>query len=174
MAARKTSETSFFIRSTKDVGNTNTYHEKSIDLGAYVQASTGTILRIHSVSVAFTDNDGGSTTLAGNEAGVISWLLLTQSQTGLVLPSDKSVVASGQLNAFNDQGTIKVPSWVGESKDINPSNYRNGYLIATESLYLGGSATTTWTGDQYVSITLECTLEKMNAERAMALSLSQQ
>ena len=168
------SKDSFFIRATKDVGNTNTYHEKEIDLGAYIQASSGSILRILGVQVAHTDNNGGSTELAGNEAGVVSWQLLTQSQSSLVLPSNKAVVASGQLNAFNDQGTQKVPSWVGESKDINPSDFHNGYLIATESLYLGGSATTTWAGDQYVSVTLECVLEKMDKNKAMALALSQQ
>lgn len=164
----------FFLRTTKDVGNTNTYHEKEIDLGAFVDPLGQSILRIHSVSIVYSDNEGTSTTLAGNEAGAIQWQLSTQTQTEIVLASDRSIVSSGRLLAFNDQGSAKLPSWTGDSVDLSPQQFKNGYLIGVDTLYFGGSATTTWVGDQYVTIVLECTTEKLSKEAAVALALSQQ
>ena len=98
----------------------------------------------------------------------------TQNQTDIVLASDRSIVSSGRLLAFNDQGTAKLPSWAGDSVDLSPQQFANGYLIGTDTLYFGGAATTTWLGDQYVTIVLECTTEKLNKESAVALALSQQ
>jgi len=169
----KTSDV-FYLRTTKDLGNTNTYHEKELDLGAFVDPLGASVLRIHSVSIVYSDNTGRSTTLAGNEVGAIQWQLSTQNQTDIVLASDRSIVSSGRLLAFNDQGTAKLPSWAGDSVDLSPQQFANGYLIGTDTLYFGGAATTTWLGDQYVTIVLECTTEKLNKESAVALALSQQ
>nr|AGA18412.1 hypothetical protein [uncultured marine virus] len=169
----KTSDT-FYLRTTKDVGNTNAYHEKELDLGAFVDPLGASVLRIHSVSIVYSDNTGRSTELAANETGAVQWQLATQNQTDIVLASDKSIVSSGRLLCFNDQGTQKLPSYASDSVDLSPQTYKNGYLIGVDTLYFGGSASTSWAGDQYVSIILECTTEKLNKESAVALALSQQ
>jgi hypothetical protein len=52
--------------------------------------------------------------------------------------------------------------------------WTNGYLIGVESLYLGGEASSGFAGNVYVTIVLECTVEKMSQSAAMALALSQQ
>lgn len=75
---------------------------------------------------------------------------------------------------FNDQGTAKLASVVSDVNGINLHEWTNGYLIAVEQIYLGGSATTTFEGDVYVSIVMECTVETMTQSAAMALALSQQ
>jgi len=169
----KSSDT-FYLRTTKDVGNTNTYHEKELDLGAFVDPLGASVLRIHSVSIAYSDNTGRSTELAGNESGAVQWQLSTQNQTDIVLASDKSIVSSGRLICFNDQGTQKLPSYADDAVDVSPQTFKNGYLVGVDTLYFGGAATTTWAGDQYISIILECTTEKLNKESAVALALSQQ
>ena len=169
----KSSDT-FYLRTTKDCGNTNTYHEKALDLGAFVDPLGASVLRIHSVSIAYSDNTGRSTELAANETGAVQWQLATQVQTDIVLASDKSIVSSGRLIAFNDQASQKLPSYVSDAVDLSPQTYKNGYLIGVDTLYFGGSASTSWAGDQYVSIILECTTEKLNKESAVALALSQQ
>jgi len=169
---------SFFIRSTKDLGNTNTFHEKSIDLGAYVDAMNETVLRIHNISVIYSDNVGTSTTLVAiNEAAATQWQLTTQSQSAIVLGEDKSLVASGRVMASSTGsvgGPPFLPSIVNEDFDLALNKWTNGYLIGTEQIYLGGSASSGWAGDQYVSIILECTVEKLTKGAAMALALSQQ
>lgn len=165
---------SFFIRSTKDLGNTNTYHEKSIDLGAFVDALGKSVLRVHNIEVVYSDNAGRSNEIAGNEVGVAQFQLCTQSQTDIVLASEKSVIATGKLHAFNDQGTAKLASQVSTDIDVGPQHWTNGYLVGVETLYFGGAATTTFTGDVYCTIILECTVETLSEKAAMALALSQQ
>lgn len=169
--AKKTD--SFFIRTTKDVGNTNTYHEKEIDIGAFVSPLDKAVLRILNVSIAYTDNTGRSTELAANETGAIQWQLLTQSQSDIVLPADSACISTGRVIAFNDQGTQKLPSTVSQAFDIAPQTFTNGYLVGVDTLYFGGSASSSWAGDQYVSIVMECVSETLNTQSATALALSQ-
>ena len=176
--SRMASKDSFFIRATKDLGNTNTYHEESISIGAFVDAMNETVLRIHSISVVYSDNTGRSTTLnAVDEAAATQWQLLTQSQTDIVLAEDKAVIASGRVVA-SSTGSIGgppfIPSITNEDFDLNPSYWKNGYLVGVEQLYLGGAASTGWAGDQYLTVILECTVEKLTKGAAMALALSQQ
>lgn len=165
---------SFFIRATKDLGNTATFHEKAIDLGAYVDALGKSILRIHNIQVSYSDSTGRSSNIAANEVGVAQWQLTTQSMTDTVLDSNRSVVSSGRIHMFNDQGSIKLASLVTDVNGINIHEWTNGYLVAVESLYIGGSATSAFEGDCYVSIVMECTVETMSQSAAMALALSQQ
>ena len=165
---------SFFIRKSVNVSNDNVYHEDDWDIGAFVSASDGTILRIHSVQSVWSDSTGRSVGVNGNDSAAAQFQLLTQTQSDIVLASDKAVVASGRVIAFNDQGLAHLPSSVDEDFDQNPSDFRNGYLVAVEQLYLGGSATVDWTSENYITLILECTTEKMTSKAAMALSLSQQ
>ena len=174
---------SFFIRQTLDCANLAGpagFEQVEIDLGAYVSALGKSVLRIHNIAVAVTDNAGRSPDIAAGGSGgeaknaAVNFQLTTQTQTNIVVASNKSVVASGLLNACNLDATAGVASVVSESFDNLPQLWTNGYLIATESMYLGGSASTHWTDDIYVSVTLECTVETMSQASAMALSLSQQ
>lgn len=170
MAARKSD--SFFIRVTKDLGNTNTYHEKAISLGPFVDVLDKSVLRIHNIEVAFTDNTGRSNVISA--AAAAQFQLLTQSQTDIVLPSNRSVVASGRVNVNAGILAGNLPIWVGNTLDVGPQHWTNGYLVATENLYLGGSASTGFDGDVYCTVILECTVEKMDTQAGMALALSQQ
>lgn len=165
---------SFFIRQTLDAGNDNNFKQTEIDLGAYVDALGKSILRIHNVQVTYSDNAGRSSEIAGNEVGVAQWQLTTSSQADTVRDDNRSLVSSGRVHAFNDQGTQKLASIVTDANGINLQEWTNGYLIAVEQMYLGGSATTTFAGDVYVSIVLECTVETLTQSAAMALALSQQ
>jgi len=79
----------------------------------------------------------------------IGWDLTTQKQTTLVTLANKSVVASGR--------------------------YKNGYLIAVDSLWLASDADAASTNDDYtICIVMECTLENATQASSTALALSQQ
>ena len=41
-------------------------------------------------------------------------------------------------------------------------------------MYLGGSASTDFAGDVYITVVIECTVETLSQSAAMALALSQQ
>lgn len=165
---------SFFIRSTKDLGNSSAYHEKEIDIGAFVDALGKSVLRIHNIEVVYSDHTGRSSEIAANEVGVAQFQLLTQTQNDIVLASNKAVIASGKIHMFNDQGSVKLASQVSDMLDVGPQHWTNGYLVGVETLYFGGAATLAFEGDLYCTIILECTVETLSEKAAMALALSQQ
>jgi hypothetical protein len=57
--------------------------------------------------------------------------------------------------------------------DLSPQQWRNGYLVAVESIFLATNSVTLDLVDN-VTIVLECTVETMTASASMALALSQQ
>jgi hypothetical protein len=171
---------SFFIRASLNADNTNAFQQDPIDLGAYVDALGKSVLRIHNIAVSVTDANGRSPDMvaggSNGEAanGAVSFQVTTQSQSDMVLASDKSVIASGLVNAANMDASAGVASVVSDQFDNLPQLWTNGYLVAVDTMYLGGSASTGFNEDVYVTITCECTVEKMSQAAAMALALSQQ
>jgi len=160
---------SFFIRATLDCGNSNTYQQNAIDLGAYVDALGKSVLRIHNIAVTFSDSTGRSN-IINNEAAA-QFQLLTQSQTDIVLPSNRAVISSGKLAV---DGAGGVATYVSTDYYNLPQHWTNGYLVAVDTIFLGGAASTGFAGDTYCSVVMECTVETMTQAAAMALSLSQQ
>ena len=171
---------SFFIRQTLNCENITTgaglFKQVEMDLGAYVSALGKSVLRIHNIAVSFTDSTGRSPDIktGGDKAVAAQFQLTTQTQGDIIIASNKSVVASGLVNAFRTANSVGVADQTSESYDNLPQLWTNGYLIATESIYLGGAASGEFNEDVYVSVTCECTVETMSQAAAMALSLSQQ
>ena len=171
---------SFFIRATLATTDDNNFYQEAIDLGAYVDALGKSVLRIHNIAVAMTDQLGGTPDMeaggSGGEAKNASttFQLTTQSQTGLILASNKSVIASGLSCAANLDNAQAGPSIVSHDFDNLPQLWTNGYLVAVDEIYLGGSSSTNWFDDVYITVTMECTVETMSQAAAMALALSQQ
>lgn len=169
---------SFFIRHTQNLGGssgtTGTYTESAIDLGAYVNALGKSVLRIHNIAVSLTDSTGTSVELEATSSAAAQFQLVTQPQADTVLPSNKAVIASGTVNARRVDSGNGLASQVYEAFDNLPQLWTNGYLVAVDTIYLGGEASEKWYGDVYCSVTMECTVETMNTAAAMALALSQQ
>lgn len=165
---------SFFLRQTLNADNTGNYLETPLDLGAYVDALGKSVLRIHNVAVSYTEADGTTVTLGANDNGAAQFQLLTQSQNGMVLPSNRAIVSTGTLVADNGSAAVSPPTYVSHDLDVAPQHWTNGYLIAVDTMYLGGRADTAFSTDVHISVTMECTVEKMSEAAAMALALSQQ
>ena len=170
---------SFFIRHTLNCGGssatgTGTYFQDPIDLGAYVDALGKSVLRIHNIAVSFTDSTGTSAEMEGESSAAAQFQLVTQTQADTVLPSSKAVIASGTINCRRDDSGNGLASAVYEAFDNLPQLWTNGYLVAVDTMYLGGEASEKWYGDVYCSVTMECTVETMSQAAAMALALSQQ
>lgn len=171
---------SFFIRASLQTTDDNAFYQEAIDLGAYVDALGKSVLRIHNIAVAMTDSNGATPDIeAGGASGEAknastTFQLTTQSQTALILASNKSVIASGLTCAANLDASQAGPSIVSHDFDNLPQLWTNGYLVAVDEIYLGGSSSTNWVDDVYVTVTMECTVETMSQAAAMALALSQQ
>ena len=164
---------SFFIRQTLNADNNNTYQETPLDLGAYVDALGKSVLRIHNIAVTFSDPNGKALEVLQTAAAAAQFQLCTQSQTDIVFSSNRAVISSGKLYGYNADGVSSYPQ-VSHDTDVLPQMWTNGYLVAVDSIFLGGQASGNWTTDVYMSITLECTVETMSEASAMALALSQQ
>jgi hypothetical protein len=169
---------SFFVRKTLNVDHDNVYREDEIDIGAFVDALGNTVMRILNVAVVWSDNSGRSTLIQDEESAASQFQLCTQHQDDIVLASDKSIICSGRVvvGALNKYvaGGVHLPGNVDEAFDLNPQTWSNGYLVGVETLYLGGSASVEWAGNQYVTVVLECQSESLTKSKAMALALSQQ
>ncbi len=164
---------SFFIRQTLNADNTNTFKEIPLDLGAYVDALGKSVLRVHNIAVTFSDSSGKALEVSGQTSAAAQYQLCTQSQTGIVFSSNRAVISSGKLYGINTLTGDHYPQ-ASHDTDVLPQMWTNGYLVAVDSIFLGGQASTQWTGDVHMSITLECTVETMTQASAMALALSQQ
>lgn len=172
MARKRTS--TFFLRADQNINDDNVFYEGEIDLGAYVNVLDKAVLSIKSIQCAYTGADGQMPNIQAGEAAAAQWQLTTQSQSTHVLISDKSVVASGLLTAF-EQGSSTIAT-IPQEFDVGPNAFRtdDGYFVATESLYLGGSATSKWAEEVTVSLILECQVVTMDVQDGVALALSQQ
>ena len=166
---------SFFIRAKVQVDNSQAFQQTTIDLGAYVDALGKSVLRIHNVEWEAATSAGLPPTVAADTGTSCAWQLTTQSQTNMLLLNDKSIIAKGMLWARNPDSAVHEASAV-YTDSVAPQHFTNGYLVATENIFLGGVGQTGWTAgdDLTIAVILECTVETMSQSAAMALALSQQ
>jgi|TARA_Y100000015_G_C2392932_1_gene91149 hypothetical protein len=171
---------SFFIRAQVNAKNDLSFNQVSVDLGAYVDALGKSVLRIHNIAVQVTDATGTTARMAAGGSngeaknGKAQFQLTTQTQGAMITGLDKSTIATGQLTAANLDNAVSFPSIVSESFDNLPQMWTNGYLVAVDTIYLGGSASDGFDEDVYFTLVMECTVETMTQAAAMALALSQQ
>tara|TARA_Y100001937_G_scaffold28554_1_gene41196 strand:- start:485 stop:1000 length:516 start_codon:yes stop_codon:yes gene_type:complete len=166
---------SFFIRASAEF-NGNNFVETTIDLGAYVDALGKSVLRIHNIAVQYGDPTDVLNPSAVNTVQSNLYQVTTQSQTAMVALDNRSVVASGALIvSCGDPAFGTEILDIDDTSDVGPQHWTQGYLVATENLFLGIDSTgATALGQDKLSIVMECTVETMDQNAAMALALSQQ
>jgi hypothetical protein len=168
---------SFFIRAKVTVSGV-TYGQTEIDLGSFVNlgVTKSTLLRIHNVEAQYTDNSDKSAMIyydGGIPGGILRWQLTTQTQSALIDADDKSFVTGGAYSQASTTGVLVQNADM--TADANPQDWRNGYLIGVDSMFLGADSSATWdSGDVDICVVLECTLETATQTSATALALSQQ
>ena len=174
---------SFFIRAVV-TSNGTTYAETEIDLGSFVNlgVSKSTLLRIHTISCQIADEGSPEDSIAGASAIKIGHQLTSQKQTQLVYGNNKSLIASGSLQTYvgntstdgsatDDFSTI----FATQDFDVAPQDWKNGYLIGVDQLYLAvNSSGSITSGNVKVAYVMECTLEAATQANSVALALSQQ
>ena len=168
---------SFTIRADRQTNGT-TFEQTTIDLGAYISAPAKKLLKINSLSVQMSDDSGGAGSaifLAANTSSSATWQLTTQSQTAIVDADDKSVISGGNTYFFNGSGTANVLTGIHDTTDRNDQQWKNGYLVATPNIYLGGVMSAAFaSGDLDIIVVMECEVVSATEARVFALSLSQQ
>ena len=164
---------SFFIRGLTTAPG-GSYVETAIDIGHVVDALGKTVMRIHNVAAQVWEFQiGNDFSIAANTTSNISWQLTTQSKSGLVDATDRSVIATGRLDVSNATSTANIVSFLSQHADIMPQHWTNGFLVGVDQLYLGVSCDTQL-ADGNVALVMECTSETLSQSAAMSLALSQQ
>jgi hypothetical protein len=173
---------SFFIRG-KVSTNGVTYTQEEIDLGSFVNlgVAKSTLLRIHNISVQVLGKASAIQTISSSVGFAMMHQLTTQSQTEIVYADDKSLIASGNLRGYNGQvaedGSAAADfatGFVTQDFDVAPQDFKNGYLCAVDSLFLGCDLSSADPTDMSISYVMECTLEAATQANSVALALSQQ
>jgi len=142
-------------------------------MGSYVDALGKSVVRIHNIATqVYETSPVDEFGLPANSEGIINYQLTTQTQSAILGASDKSVVSNGAVHLFNAQGAPGL-TFLSDSPDLMPQNWRNGYLIAVEELFLAID-TDAQVPTATVEIVMECTVETLSQNAAMALALSQQ
>jgi len=162
----------FFLRAS--VTSTGaTLAESTIDLGAFVDALGQSVLRIWNIQMEWNETTKALPWIPTNPEGV-TWNLRTQQAgTAVVNCTDKSIISSGSLIAFEEVTGTNLSLYT-ETSNINPMHWTHGYLVATENIYLSVQAASGLDTETDVCIMMECTVEKLSKEAALALALSQQ
>ena len=163
---------SFYVRASTNFDGTN-FAQSAIDLGAYVDALGKTVLRVHNIAVTYGKPQATPAATATQNHSA-QFQLTTQSQSAIVDATDKSVISTGKL-AISAGGAGETVM-MSQDLDIAPQHWRNGYLVGVEQIYLGVDQTMAlFSGsDNPVCVVLECTVETLTQNAAMALALSQQ
>jgi len=173
---------SFFIRGKVSTDGT-TYQQNPIDLGSFVNlgVSKSTILRIHNIAVQVLGKASTISAISSSTGFALLHQLTTQSQTEIVYADDKSLVASGSLRGYNAQiaedGSAAADfatGFVTQDFDVAPQDWRNGYLVGVDTLYLATDMSSTNPTDMSICYVMECTLEPATQANSVALALSQQ
>jgi len=166
---------SFFIRHTTNLQDDGTFYQEEISLGAFVDALGEAVLRIHNIAVVISDGSGNALQIkAASDSAAAQFQLTTQSQADTVRADDKSVISTGIVYGQNSFTADSEFPLLSHDMDVLPQLWKNGYLVATESIYLGGEASAGWDSNVYCTVVMECTSEKMSKAAGLALALSQQ
>lgn len=165
---------SFFIRADLASGD-GSFTQTSIDMGPFVDALGKSVVKIHNVAVAYTNNGdlGSALTPDPDTQAYVAFQLTTQSQSSLVRPSNRAVIASGSLTGSRGAGVGDI-NFMSHDMDVAPQHWTGGYLVGVEALYVGAENNNNWVATPNVSLVLECTVETLTQSAAMALALSQQ
>jgi len=166
---------SFFIRGRQDT-NSTTFAQGTVDVGAFVDPLQKSIMKLHNIEWRVDDATATQSViaLAANTTVRISYQLTTQSQTEIVDLADKSIIASGTMTIANGSSATNL-IFLDDSFDVGPQDWRNGYLIGVETLYLAVDLSAQpATGDCTISFVAECTMETLTQSAAVSLALSQQ
>tara|TARA_Y100001973_G_C5187946_1_gene329053 strand:+ start:89 stop:610 length:522 start_codon:yes stop_codon:yes gene_type:complete len=167
----------FYVRA-EAVGAAASNTDISIDLGAFVDALGKSVLKIHSISIAIQDEGtpGGNIACTANNTHTVNWQLSTQALGAYDSLDNKSVISRGAtalMNGGNGSAGLVSVADIGDRVD---QRWVDGYLVAVEQIYFRADTDSTnlSTGPLTVSIMLDCTVESLTKDAAMALALSQQ
>ena len=164
----------FFLRADLD-SNGVTFATTSIDISSFVNVLDGELLRIKQVFWDW-ETDGGGPVLGANLGASKGCSALasvsTESRTTTGDMSDNDIVSLNYLYAHTDSNSDI--DFITNSTSVNPSDYNDGYLVATDALHLNvDESADTFASPVKTQVMMECEIVKLSLSDAQAVLVSQ-
>jgi len=179
MARRSRVRSGTFLLKKEQDTNSSTYAESSIDISSFVNVLEGELLRVKKLWFSWTSDNGDS--IQGTDlraSGAVQGssavaCVLTESQTAIKGFTENSLMGKNTLYAHVDS-TANI-DFITNETSVNPMDYDNGFLVATDAIFLGvnQNAVDTWASNIRCSIMLECEIVKLSLSDAQAVLVSQ-
>ena len=168
----------FFLRQYVDL-NGVTFAQTSIDISSFVNPLEGEVLKIKQSWTDWTDD--GSKPISGTDvaaSGAVAQAsaggqVTTVSRTGLINLTSNDLVTKNNIYVHID-ATANI-DMLEQVEGLNPVDFNDGYLVATDNLYFGidSSDVDTWANNIRYSVMLECEVVKLSLADAQAVLVSQ-
>ena len=172
MAKSKVLAESLFIRQHV-VTNDTTYQSEEMDLSAYVDVTEGELLRLKRVFWDICSDTGfvaiGTGHIGTTESLSMTMQLTANEETSIISAQDGSVMAK----CYFYYGTDNTPeiTFITKMPDLDPGNFANGILVASQNLHVGVDSNITLTGE--LRITAICEFEVVRVDLSDALAAAQ-
>jgi hypothetical protein len=168
----------FFLRQYVDLDGT-TFAETSIDISSYVNVLEGHVLRVKKGWSEFTSDNaqpinGTDVAASGAAAGAsAAGQVTTETRTGLLNLTNTNQMLKNQIYVHID-ATANI-DFLTEDEGLNPMDFEDGYLVATEGIFFGikSSDVDTWANNIRFSVILECEIVRLSLSDAQAVLVSQ-
>lgn len=176
MASRsKAVSGNFYLRANVDSVQ-DAFDSSSIDISSFVNVLQGEVLRVKRIWW-YWGTDGGGPILGadlGASKGCSAFATVTtESRTAVGSIENQNVMSENTLYAHTDSNT--TIDMISNETSVNPADYEDGYLVATDALHLNVDQPTAdkFTGTIRVQVMMECEIAKLNLSDAQAVLVSQ-
>ena len=165
----------FFLRDSLDSSG-DTFASSSTDISSFVNVLNGELLRIKKIWWNWGTDGGGPIIGAdlGASKGCSAFATVsTESRTSVGSFNANDVMSENRLYAHTDSNTMI--DMITNSTSVNPADYDDGYLVATDAIHLNVDQPTSnkFTGDIRVQVLMECEIVKLSLSDAQAVLVSQ-
>jgi len=174
----KTTSSTFFLRQYVTTDGTN-FAQTTIDISSFVDVLNGHVLKVKRGWSEWTSDDakpisGTDVRASGAAQGAsASGQVTTESRTGILSLTNTNLLMKNQIYAHVDS-TANI-DFLTEDEGLNPMDFEDGYLVATEGIFFGvdTSDVDTWAANISFNVILECEIVKLSLSDAQAVLVSQ-
>ena len=175
MARRSRARSGTFFLSTQVDGGKDAFAQASIDISSFVNVLQGELLRVKQIWFQWGSDAGGPVLAADigtSNSSSADVQVTVESHTDRANFTHNSVMAKNTIYTAVDASDDLV--FYATEMGMNPTDYDDGYLVATDTIYLG----LPYSGDPFAneircSIKLECEIVSLSLSDAQAVLVSQ-
>ena len=164
----------FYLRKEQDTDGTN-FNQGELDVSSFVNPLQGEVINVTRVWFEWTSDNGGS--IQGADIGVNTGAsamatLSSESATAIKGFTSNALFAKNQIYAHTTASKI---DFMTQDDGLNPYEWDEGYLIATDAIYMGvdQNDVDSFANNIRCSAILECEVVKLSIEDAQAVLVSQ-